>query len=80
MILFDSVPVFSSVLSLSSVAVLLGGGVAWGKLNARVTELNARVGEIERDYVQRSEFQMLQRSLDSIQLDVREIRKRVDQR
>lgn len=78
MIQSDTVSSVLSIFSLSSIVVLISGGIAWGKLNARVNSLEKWVKTIaDADFITRPEFMLMTKSLDNIQEDVREIRKRM---
>jgi hypothetical protein len=60
-----------SVVSLSSIVVLITGGIAWGKMDNRVKALE------DSDFICREEFNLLRDAINSIRDDVREIRRRL---
>lgn len=62
-----------SVFSVSSVLVVLAGGVTWGRMDNRVKALeNQSINSIDRE-----EFNLLKSRLDEIHEDVREIRRKL---
>lgn len=62
-----------SIISMSSILVILAGGIAWGRMDNRVKSLEARVGNV----VDRDEFNLLKGRIDEIHEDVREIRRKL---